>query len=67
MSTEIQTFNQALEVVAAKAPYLILIDNEISGVEDGIISFDVRVHKSEVRDIVVKKVKRIQLSKNVLK
>lgn len=52
-----------LEAILKKErPHLILIDNEVQKVDNGIVSVDIRIHQGRVTDIALKQVTRIVLN-----
>jgi hypothetical protein len=57
------TFDEAVKLITEQAPHLVLIDNKLTGIENGIVSFDVRIYNGEVQDVVVKNVERYSFAK----
>lgn len=49
------------EILKRERPHLILIDQELQKMPNGVVSLDIRSHNGKVTDIVFKKVTRIML------
>lgn len=59
MTKKATSSSDLIKQIAGQAPHLVVIDESLAGMENGIMSFDIRVYQGKVRDVVVKTVKRV--------
>lgn len=58
---ETQSIEEALKLIATKAPHLVHIDKILSRTNKAVVQFTVRIHNGKVTDIVWNQTERIKL------
>ena len=49
------------EVIERTHPHLLIMEQYISDIANGVVSFDVRVNDGRVQDVLIKRVERVKL------